>query len=182
MELKSFHFFKVAGVEKYLDHSFFFPFFFPPGNQVFEPRNLRIYSNDSLQELLLEWDVSDDSEAYNSQIQIIFNIQVRLREENETIILNVSIILKIGLGNLYHLPLESNSNLVRINFKVQAKSKLDAYISKVGVIHITLCFLFCSKYPNPNEFFYIYLSIHPSIIYSFIHSYTSFICHSSRSP
>ncbi|XP_032070458.1 oncostatin-M-specific receptor subunit beta [Thamnophis elegans] len=60
------------------------------GNQVFEPRNLRISSNNPHQQLLLEWDVSDDSEAYNSQIDIIFNIQIRLREENETIILNVN--------------------------------------------------------------------------------------------
>ncbi|XP_039203873.1 oncostatin-M-specific receptor subunit beta-like isoform X2 [Crotalus tigris] len=72
------------------------------GNQMFEPRNLRIYSNNSVQRLLLEWDVSDYSEAYNSKIDIDFNIQIRLREENGIIILNVNYTTVLSQARQHH--------------------------------------------------------------------------------
>ncbi|XP_060546211.1 oncostatin-M-specific receptor subunit beta-like [Pantherophis guttatus] len=97
------------------------------GNQVFEPTNLRIYSNDSLQQLLLEWDVSDDSEAYNSQIDMIFNIQVRLREENEKIILNVNYTTVLNKSRQLHqwgfiseVPLQCATHEARIRSKVMS--------------------------------------------------------------
>ncbi|XP_070792033.1 oncostatin-M-specific receptor subunit beta [Pituophis catenifer annectens] len=94
-------------------------------NQVFKPRNLRIYSNNSLQQLLLEWDVSDDSEAYNSKIEIVFNIQIRLREEDKRIILNVNYTTVLNKSRRHHqwsfiseVPLQCATHEARIRSRV----------------------------------------------------------------
>ncbi|XP_026571698.1 oncostatin-M-specific receptor subunit beta [Pseudonaja textilis] len=91
------------------------------GHQLFEPRNLRIYSNNSLQQLLLEWDVSD--EAYNSKIDIVFNIQIRLREEDKTIILNVNYTAVLNKSRQQwsftsEVPLQCATHEARIRSKV----------------------------------------------------------------
>ncbi|KAM6474215.1 oncostatin-M-specific receptor subunit beta isoform 1-T3 [Liasis olivaceus] len=96
------------------------------GNQVFEPTNLRIYQNNSVQQLLLEWDVSDYSEAFNSEIEILFNIQIRLREEDR-IILNVNYTTVLNKSRQHHqrrlfsdVPLECATHETRIRSKVMS--------------------------------------------------------------
>ncbi|XP_058026653.1 oncostatin-M-specific receptor subunit beta [Ahaetulla prasina] len=97
-------------------------------NKVLEPRNLRIYSNNSLQQLLLEWDVKD--EAYNSKIDIVFNIQIRLGEEDKRIILNVNYRTVLNKSRQHHqwnfiseVPLQCATHEARIRSRV-ASSKI----------------------------------------------------------
>ncbi|XP_063151803.1 oncostatin-M-specific receptor subunit beta [Candoia aspera] len=101
-----------------------FGLFHNQGNQVFEPTNLRIYPNNSVQQLLLEWDVNDYSEAYNSEIKIIFNIQIRLKEEDR-IILNVNHTTVLNKSRQHYqqrlfsdVPLECETHEARIRSKV----------------------------------------------------------------
>ncbi|KAL7989076.1 hypothetical protein Chor_007995 [Crotalus horridus] len=77
------------------------------------------------QRLLLEWDVSDYSEAYNSKIDIDFNIQIRLREENGIIILNVNYTTVLNQARQHHqwsfiseVPLQCTTHEARIRSKV----------------------------------------------------------------
>ncbi|XP_070599523.1 oncostatin-M-specific receptor subunit beta isoform X2 [Erythrolamprus reginae] len=90
---------------------------------VFEPRNLRIHSDKSLQQLILKWDVSDDSEAYNSKINIVFNIEIRLREE-ERILANENYATVLNKSRQYQwsfiseVPLECATHEARIRSKV----------------------------------------------------------------
>ncbi|KAG8131156.1 hypothetical protein E2320_017725 [Naja naja] len=80
-----------------------------------------------IKQLLLEWDVSDDSEAYNSKIEIVFNIQIHLREDKR-IILNVNYTAVLNKSRQQwsftsEVPLQCATHEARIRSKV-ASSKI----------------------------------------------------------
>ncbi|ETE69095.1 Oncostatin-M-specific receptor subunit beta, partial [Ophiophagus hannah] len=80
-----------------------------------------------IKQLLLEWDVGDDSEAYNSKIEIVFNIQICLREEKRIILtVNYTAVLNKSRQQwsfTSEVPLQCATHEGRIRSKV-ASSKI----------------------------------------------------------
>uniref|UniRef100_A0ABM5FU40 Oncostatin-M-specific receptor subunit beta-like isoform X2 n=1 Tax=Pogona vitticeps TaxID=103695 RepID=A0ABM5FU40_9SAUR len=60
--------------------------YFGQGNHVIQPRNLKVSMNLTLQQLLLEWYVSDDPKTNHCEIDIVFTIQIYRTEENNIIL------------------------------------------------------------------------------------------------
>uniref|UniRef100_H9GFT4 Oncostatin M receptor n=1 Tax=Anolis carolinensis TaxID=28377 RepID=H9GFT4_ANOCA len=94
------------------------------GNNVFQPVKLNVSMNRTLQQLLLEWNVSDDMEAYNSEVKMDFDIQIYRRKETD-IVFSENYSTTINKSNhplklTWHsdVPLECMPHGVRIRSRV----------------------------------------------------------------
>ncbi|XP_042308491.1 oncostatin-M-specific receptor subunit beta-like [Sceloporus undulatus] len=95
------------------------------GNNVFQHITLKVSINRALQQLLLEWDVSDDVKSYHSEGDMVFNIQIYRSEENN-IVVNENYTTKLNKSNrplnwtwTSHVPLECMPHGVRIRSMVE---------------------------------------------------------------
>nr|XP_060617398.1 oncostatin-M-specific receptor subunit beta-like isoform X2 [Anolis sagrei ordinatus] len=93
------------------------------GNNIFQPLKLNVSMNRALQQLLLELNVNDDMEAYNSEVKMDYNIQIYSSNETNIVVDNYTTIINktnhpLKLTWCSAVPLECMPHGVRIRSRV----------------------------------------------------------------